>query len=96
MANFLCVRAQRTGGRLHKWKFTDFLIACNFWVFGEAIQLTTDYPQGQRGGRDEFALAHYLFISRSRRLSQSVDGSWLGTDDEERGRKDGVIRNREE
>jgi hypothetical protein len=47
MATFSCVRAQRTGRRLHKWNSRScFLTACNFWVFGEAIQWTTDYPQG--------------------------------------------------
>ena len=34
------------GGYTNGIHGSGFSIACNFWVFGEAIQWTTDYPQG--------------------------------------------------
>ena len=66
---------KRTGGRLHKWNsWTWFFYCMQFLGFWRGY--TMDYPQGQRGERDEFALAHYLFISRSRRPSRLTGRGW--------------------
>lgn len=52
------------------------------------VRLYNGLPTGAHGGRHEFALAHYLFISRTR-IPSLFDRSWVGTKKEEW--KDGVI-----
>lgn len=67
MATFSCVRAQRTGRRLHKWNsWTCFFIACNFWFSTLArlyngLRITRKViPRTGTGERRVFALARYL------------------------------------
>jgi hypothetical protein len=72
MATFLCVRAQANRKEATPMEFMDLFFYCmQFLVFyfGEAIQWTTDYPQGHTtdgtGERETwvFALARYLLYS---------------------------------
>jgi len=103
MANNSCVRTQRTGWRLHKWNFMEFVPSRMHAISGFLVRLyngLTNYcPQGQKRKGTGIGGTTFCFSALSVTFSVYLDrampdrpraGSWPGMG-EQRGRKTVLI-----